>query len=107
MAETTLEADLLEIEELLANVDRPPATTLDILGEAKRERFWEQLLAYFLDPNNPHGFNGDVLAAFMHALAEHAGTSLPPLRHQLGQVDVQSQVPTGDGPFDILLWNED
>jgi len=107
VTETTSEAHLQEIEELLADVDRPPATTLDILGEAKRERYWEDLLVYFLNPSNPHGFDADVLGAFLHALSEHEETSLPPLRHELEQIEVQSQVPTGDGPFDIFLWSKD
>lgn len=107
MLKTTPDTLLQEIEEQIVNIDRPPATTLDILGEAKRERYWEDLLIYFLDSGNPHGFGIDALAAFLNALSAHEGTSLPPIRHDLGQVKVQSQVPTGDGSFDILLWCED
>lgn len=107
MPNAKLESHLQEIEERINDVDRPPATTLDIIGEAKRERYWEALLVYFLDPDNPHGFGTDVLAAFLNALSAHEGTSLPPRLHDLEQVEVQSQVPTGNGPFDILLWCED
>jgi hypothetical protein len=105
--ETTIEAHLQEIEERLADVNRPPATTLDILGEAKRERYWENLLVYFLDPENPHGFGTDVLRVFLKALAEHEETVLPLQQSKLGEVKVQSQVPTGKGPFDIFLWSKD
>jgi hypothetical protein len=107
VTETTLEAHLQDIEERLAAVKQPPATTLAILGETTRERYWEVLLVYFLDPGNPHGFDTDVLEAFLRALSEHETTSLPDLPYAFDQVEVQSQVPTGDGPFDILLWSKD
>jgi hypothetical protein len=107
VSETTLEAHLQDIEERLGTVEQPPATTLDILGESTHERYWEDLLVYFLDPDNPHGFDTDVLTAFLRALSEHDATSLPTLRCESDDVEVQSQVPTGDGPFDILLWSKD
>ncbi|WP_239640201.1 PD-(D/E)XK nuclease family protein [Halorubrum coriense] len=107
MSETTLETHLQDIEERLAGVDRPPTTTLDILGEAKRERYWEDLLVYFLDSSNPHGFGSDVLQAFLNAITAHDSTSLSSTRSDLGQIEVHSQVPTEDGVFDILLWCED
>lgn len=102
-----LETHLQDIEERLAGVDRPPTTTLDILGEAKREQYWEDLLVYFLDSSNPHGFGTDVLQAFLNAVTAHDSTSLSSTRYDLAQVEVQSQVPTEDGVFDILLWCED
>ncbi|QAU14475.1 hypothetical protein EKH57_17475 (plasmid) [Halorubrum sp. BOL3-1] len=95
------------MERQLADVNRPPATTLEIIGETKRERYWEDLLVYFLIPDEPHGFGTDVMSAFLKALSEHGGTSFSPRRHNLEQVEVESQVPTSNGPFDILLWNED
>ncbi len=94
MNNTNLENDLQEIENQISDVDRPPATTLDILGAAKRERYWEALLVYFLNPDNPHGFGTDVLAAFLNALSDHEGTSLSPRLYNLERVTVQSQVPT-------------
>lgn len=107
MAETPPEQQLEAIRERLAGVEQPPATTLQILGEGERERYWEDLLVYFLDASNPHGFGTDVLAAFLDALAAHESTSVEPTHADLEQVTVQSQVPTGNGPLDVLLWRED
>lgn len=102
-----IESRLQEIQETLSTVDRPPTTTLDILGESKQERYWQALLVYFLDNNNPHGLNTDVLEAFVNALAAHNDIALPRERGKLEDVKVQSEVPTGNGPFDILLWCKD
>ncbi|WP_323677565.1 PD-(D/E)XK nuclease family protein [Halorubellus sp. PRR65] len=107
MPDDSLEATLQTIEAQLDDVEQRPATTLDVLGEATRERYWEALLVYFLDPANPHGFSTDVLRAFLKALAAHDETTVRAALHDLDGVEVHSQVVTTDGLVDVVLWNDD
>ena len=100
-------AQLEDLQQGLDNIERPPETTLEILGQSRVERQWEKLLVYFIDSTNPHGFNTDVLRAFLRALYTHSDTSISgPLRN-LESVEVSSQVSTGNGIFDILLRQPD
>jgi len=103
VSENDLRDQLADLEWELANIERPPETTLEILGQSRVEQRWEELLVYFLDSINPHGFETDVLRAFLRALYSHSDTSISgPLRN-LEAVEVKSQVSTGNGIFDILL----
>ncbi|WP_302081051.1 PD-(D/E)XK nuclease family protein [Salinibaculum rarum] len=106
MSDSHLEDQLLEIEQQLDSVEEVPATTLSIIGQPRKEKYWEDLLVYFLDHTNPHGFGTDVLDAFVRSIAAHSATKLPRPSTDLTAVQVQSQVPTASGPFDILLWLE-
>jgi len=98
-----IEKQFREIDRRLKTVERYPETTLNIIGEARSERHWESLLVYFIDKTNPHGFETDVLSAFLKALASHVDTGLSDLPIDLNAVEIQSQVATGTGPVDIVL----
>ena len=105
--ETDHRAQLEDLQWELANIERPPETTLEILGQSRVEQRWEELLVYFLDANNPHGFDTDVLRAFLSAISSHGQTSISgPLRN-LETVEVSSQVSTGNGILDILIRQPD
>lgn len=101
------------LEELATSIEQlptlanPPDTTLSILGEARTEAYWEALLEYFLDPEAPHGFDTDVLEAFLTAVSEKSECSLTPRAYQLSEAQIASQVGADDGVPDILLWVAD
>ena len=107
VAETDYRAQLEDLQRELDNIERAPETTLEIFGQSRVEQRWEELLVYFLDSTNPHGFDTDVLRAFLRALYSHSDTSMSgPLRN-LEHVEVSSQVSTGNGIADILLRQPD
>lgn len=105
--ETDHRAQLEDLQRELDNIERPPETTLEILGQSRVEQRWEELLVYFLDSSNPHGFDTGVLRAFLRALYSHGSTSLSGSLRNLENVEVSSQVSTGNGIFDILLRQPD
>ena len=106
MVESVLEQQLIEIQRRINDIEQPPATTLEIIGRANREDVWEAFLVYFLDDDNPHGFGTDILEAFLRAIVDHSGTKLSGPLHGLDRVEIESQVPTGSGLVDVLLWVE-
>lgn len=101
--ETNHRAQLEDLQRELDNIERPPETTLEILGQSRVEQRWEELLVYFLDSTNPHGFDTDVLRAFLGALDSHGDIAISGSQRNLENVEVSSQVSTGNGIFDILL----
>lgn len=103
MSRSALEQQLEKIEQQLTDTNRLPVPTLEIIGEEQVEKYWQALLVYFLDGNNPHGFETDVLSAFLKAVESHAETDFERGNHDLDQVDIQVEVPTGTGPVDLLL----
>jgi len=80
-------------------VDEPPKTTLQILERESKETYWTKFLAYFLDPNEPHGFGSDVLDRFIR--------SMPTIdydRSELSDVSVRCERESGRGNRpDILV----
>lgn len=105
MSDTSIERQLQNIKQELNAVEEPPATTLGILGESKREKHWESLLVYFFDSDNPHTLGTTALEAFLNAIESHPDTTFntPGTTTNLDEVNVQTQVPTGHGPVDILI----
>jgi len=56
----------------LPDVEEPPQTVLQILGQEYKETDWNTILSYFLDPSEPHGFGTDLLEAFLSLLEENS-----------------------------------
>lgn len=81
-----------------------PRNFLRILRSSQSEKSWQLLLAYFIDPEQPHGFGTDVLALFLDALMGHLGPEFSYEKHELENVAVELESPTGDGRPDIVLW---
>ena len=107
MNELDLKQQLETIETQLEDTDRLPVPTLEIIGEEHLEAHWQSLLVYFLERNNPHGFGTNILTAFLRAIEIHPKTEFDIEFQNLDQVDIQSEVPTGQGPVDLLLTLED
>lgn len=105
---------LAELEKTLSKLERrvdglsttreQPRNLLRILRSSQSEKSWQLLLSYFLDPDQPHGFETDVLSLFLDAVSEHPETEFSYEGHELEGVAVELETPTGDGRPDIVLW---
>jgi len=90
----------------LPEVVEPPRTTLQLLSEPSREKYWNRYLNYFLDPENPHGLQGDFLRAFLQELDERFdGTNLS--EGPISDIEIQSEVDSDGGRPDLLLYLPD
>ena len=89
--------------DMLPTMETPPDTMLTILGEARSEAHWEALLAYFLTPDEPHGFDTDVLEAFLEVIAEQSPTPAPHRAYHLSEARVTTQIGADEGVFDLLI----
>lgn len=74
-----------EIESTLSMLERrvgalgqheePPKTLLRVIEESRTEKAWHLLLAYFIDPSEPHGFGTDALEEFLRSISDHPETT--------------------------------
>jgi len=79
--------------------DRLPATFLQIIGRSGYERFYSKLLAYFLDPNEPHGFG----PACLNALFACAELGVEVDDHTAGRVQVFTELSMGRRLADVVV----
>jgi len=95
--------EMSEELDALPSVDEKPKTALEILGRNKRENYWNSLLRYFLDPNEPHGIGTDFLEAMLKRVPEEQfyfdGL-------ELEDANVISEAQTEDGRPDIVVYTE-
>ena len=90
--------------EALPEVTEPPKPMLRILGSARAERKWNTLLAYFLDPSEPHGFGADLLKAFLDTVEEVTDDRIEYYHRDIELVTVETEVasPQNNRP-DIVI----
>jgi hypothetical protein len=95
--------EMSEKLDALPSVDEKPKTALEILERNKRENYWNSLLRYFLDPNEPHGMGTDLLEATLNRVPEEQfyfdGL-------ELEDANVISEAQTEDGRPDIVVYTE-
>lgn len=107
--EQSLEENLKELSRQinqLPEIQEPPRTTLQVLSFDHLEKYWNRLLTYFLNSQNPHGFDSKVLEVFLDTISKE--TDFEYSKYQLQNVRVQSEVETQDGNrADLLLFPED
>lgn len=90
--------------EALPSVSEPPKTTLRILGSAKSEQFWNTLLAYFLDPSQPHGFGADLLKSFLDQVQRETEIDLEYFHRDIEVVTVDTELTSPqDNRLDIVV----
>jgi hypothetical protein len=90
--------------EALPDVSEPPKATLRILGSARSEQTWNTLLAYFLDPDQPHGFGTDLLTSFLDRIQQEADPSFEYYHRHLENIEVETEVTSPDNNRpDIVL----
>lgn len=109
MNNETIETDLFDLTRRLdeiADVPEPPLTTLQAIGRAQRERYWQRLVLYFLTPTEPHGLDDEFLDHFLEALGDLPDVGLSHSIQDLESVEISIEVPANGRPVDLLLWAE-
>lgn len=88
----------------LPEVSEPPKSMLRILGSTRSEQKWNTLLAYFLDPSQPHGFDADLLKAFFEVARNETDAEIEYYHRDIEtvQVDTEATSPQNNRP-DIVI----
>lgn len=107
---TRIESTLETLErrlQALDDSDPPPRTFFDVLGVSRSESAWQRALAYFLSPDEPHGFGTTVLNAFLTLIEDHPDSTFEFYEYDLTDVHVQVEAAGDTGRPDIVLWLEE
>jgi len=80
-----------------------PWPTLRILGRRNKERLWQQYLAYFLNPNRPHGFNGEFLEEILKLFANKSNFSTGFIHPDLERIEIETEATGSEGRPDIVI----
>jgi len=84
------------------NLKEPPGTTfLEIVAKSHMENVWSRILAFYLDPNEKHGFKDLLIRSLFYAIPEERTI------HTLRSYKVQTEFPTKQGRIDILVKSSD
>lgn len=107
VAENELEDKFRELRrslDAIPEVTEPPKNILRILGHARTERKWNTLLAYFLDPSQPHGFGSYLLTELLDTIENETDEDIGYIHRDIEQVEVDTEVisPQGNRP-DIVI----
>lgn len=90
--------------EALPEVSEPPKPTLRILGSMRAEQKWNRLLAYFLNPNQPHGFEADLLKTFLEKVAQETDLDVDYYHRDFENITIESEVTSPqNNRLDILI----
>ena len=90
--------------EALPEVTEPPKPMLRILGSTRAEQKWNTLLAYFLDPSQPHGFGADLLKAFLDKAGQVTDEEINYYHRDIEQVTVDTEVTSPqNNRLDVLI----
>lgn len=90
--------------EALPVVTEPPKPMLRILGSARAEQTWNTLLAYFLDPSQPHGFGTALLKAFLDKVEQVTDDEIDYYHRDIERVTVETEVTSPrNNRLDILI----
>lgn len=96
--------DLRVSLDALPEVSEPPKPMLRILGSTRSEQTWNTLLAYFLDPSQPHGFGADLLKQFLDKATAVTDCDIEYYHRDLEQVTVETEVTSPqDNRLDIVI----
>jgi hypothetical protein len=97
-----------EIRPLMGeNEGESPLTTPEVFDSVRREYVWHSYLAYFINADEPHGFDTQFLNAFLEA-CDDAGVLNRAQIDGDSQPTVKSEVGTNEGRIpDILLYCPD
>lgn len=90
--------------EIQSSVE-PHQTLFDVIDQPARELYWQQLLAYFLNPSKGHGFDTEILSVFLQTIKEQA--EITNLDGPLNSVNLDVEVNTSsNNSVDLLLSQE-
>lgn len=96
--------ELQESLDAIPAVKEPPQPLLRVLGSARSEQSWNTLLTYFLDPEQPHGFDARMLIQFLDLVDEHTVAPIDYYHRDLEKIRVDDEVssPQNNRP-DIVI----
>ena len=89
-----LEDSLSEFQRRFAqlpDVEEPPQTFLQLLGQESKETDWNTILSYLLNPSEPHGFDTDLLKVFLSLLEEDSELEFDFDALDFGELEVRSE----------------
>lgn len=90
--------------EALPEVTEPPKSMLQILGSARAEQKWNMLLAYFLDPSQPHGFGADLLKTFLNKVGQVTDNEIEYYHRDIENLTVETEITSPqNNRLDILI----
>lgn len=91
--------------DALPEISEPPKSMLRILGSARSEQRWNTVLAYFLDPSQPHGFGTDLLKTFLNVAQTQADAEIEYYHRDIEKVQVDTEVSSSsqDNRLDIVI----
>lgn len=91
----------------LPELETQTKTTPEVLERANQESDWRKILAYFIDPDESHGYGRDVLLQFLRALEEEGAVTdaLDKSREPELVVKQERQVVDPNGRADILVYS--
>jgi hypothetical protein len=96
--------DLRVSLDALPEVSEPPKPMLRILGSTRSEQTWNTLLAYFLDPSQPHGFGADLLKQFLDKATAVTDCDIEYYHRDLERVTVETEVTSPqNNRLDIVI----
>ncbi|WP_257300898.1 PD-(D/E)XK nuclease family protein [Haloarchaeobius sp. FL176] len=107
MGGNELKKELRELRRSLQAIPEarePPKPTLRILGSARAEQYWNRLLWYFLNPDQPHGFGADLLTSFLDKLAQQTTADVEYIHRHIDRVKVGMEVSSpNDNRPDLVI----
>ena len=77
--------------EAQPEVSEPPKPLLRILGSTRSEQKWNTLLAYFIDPSQPHGFDAELLKVFLNVVHNKTDVEMEYYHHEIEKVEVDTE----------------
>lgn len=90
--------------EAFPEVTEPPKPILRILGSTRSERHWNTILAYFLDPNQPHGFENNLLKSFLDKINHVTNLEINYFHRDFERVSVETEVTSSkSNRLDIVI----
>lgn len=81
----------------LPEIEEPPPTTLQLLGQSRQEGDWQRFLAYFLSPDALHGLEHAAIEQFLEGLRDRDDIDFTFSRFDLDESNVATEVPITNG----------
>ena len=106
----SIETELATVRQQLAalpEAEKPPPTSLQVLGRSTQERDWQQFFVHFLMPDAPHGLEHAVLEHVLAALSDRDDLEYRFSRFDIDDIQIAQEVSTSDGIPDVVLWASD
>lgn len=93
--------------ERLPEIEEPPPTTLQVLGQGRHEGDWQRFLEYFLTPEAAHGLDHAVVERFLQGLQDRDDIDFEFSPFDLEEIQVATEVPIAGGRLDLVMWCEE